>query len=88
MKNNVESEELAKKAIDLFLTVVGANSVADAQLALNKLVAVATDSVQTLVDVDASVFMLDSIKANALLAQKANHYQALNAHKNSVCKLQ
>ncbi|MEF1300564.1 hypothetical protein QTO17_01365 [Vibrio owensii] len=58
-----QADLLAQQAITRYLKDVGADSAADAQKALNKLVAVATQSVEVVVDQDAALNMLDGVKA-------------------------
>ncbi|EPR7484061.1 hypothetical protein MKR81_26495 (plasmid) [Vibrio campbellii] len=60
-----QAEILAQQAISLYLKNVGADSAAEAQKALNKLVAVATESVEVVVDQGAALDMLDGVRAAA-----------------------
>lgn len=67
MHSNSQTEILAEKAIALFLKTSGATSAADAQRALNKLVAVASQAVETVVGYDAAIDMLDGVKMSCEL---------------------
>ncbi|HBC3404755.1 TPA: hypothetical protein KDZ97_005009 [Vibrio parahaemolyticus] len=72
MHSNSQTEILAEKAIALFLKTSGATTAADAQKALNKLVAVASQAVETVVGHDAAIDMLDGVKINCSFKHTSN----------------
>ncbi|MDH1472598.1 hypothetical protein [Shewanella sp. GD03713] len=69
-----ETDLLAQKLITIFLKDVGVNSASDAQKALNKLVAVATQSVEVVVDHNAALDMLDGVRAAAQTRQYITNF--------------
>ena len=72
MHSHKDAELIAQKALFLYLNKVGATSAVDAQMAINKLVAVATQAVETVADHEASIDMLDSVKASAQMKHRAS----------------
>ena len=61
MKNNNQTEFLVQQMIKQLLNKAGVETVSDAEKVLNKLVAVATQSVETLIDHDTSISMLNGV---------------------------
>ena len=82
MLSHKEAGHLASRSISDYLTAIGAMSAADAQLALNKLVAIATRSVEEVSGLTAALEMLDGVRA-CTQTRCLTHPKALAASANS-----
>lgn len=65
MQNEINVEKIAHKNVLRLLAESGANSSEEAILGLTKLIAVATESLATLVDHETSIEILDGVKSSA-----------------------
>ncbi|MEZ9699732.1 hypothetical protein AB4455_10170 [Vibrio sp. 10N.261.46.E12] len=73
MQNEINVEKIAQKNVFRLLAESGANTSEEAVLALTKMIAVATESLATLVDHETSIEILGGVKSAAQFKHQSNN---------------